>query len=209
MTPRRIDLGHGAWVDHQSGWLKGHQQLMDQLVSRVRWQQRQRSMWDRVVLEPRLTAAVPDAGDAPVLHDIGAALARRYAASVRRITLSLYRDGRDSVAAHSDRGDAGKPGALTVSVSLGAPRKLLLKPKAGGRSRAFHLGWGDLFVMGGTIQQTWTHGVPKCAQALPRLACLFWLRGPRVGDGGVVSGGESGVQGQAAVPGVGGFRQQP
>ena len=52
MTPRRIDLGHGAWVDHQSGWLKGHQQLMDQLVSRVRWQQRQRSMWDRVVLEP-------------------------------------------------------------------------------------------------------------------------------------------------------------
>lgn len=176
LKPRRIDLGQGAWIDYQPGWLKGHQQLMDQLVPQVRWRQRQRLMWDQVVREPRLTAAVPEGGDAPVLHDIGAALVGRYTASLKRITLSLYRDGQDSVAAHSDRGDAGKPGALTVSVSLGAPRKLLLKPKVGGRSRAFHLGWGDLFVMGGTIQRGWTHGVPKCAQASPRLACLFWLR---------------------------------
>jgi alkylated DNA repair dioxygenase AlkB len=173
---RRIDLGQGCWVDHQSGFLSGHQALMDDLVPRVAWQQRERTMWDQQVLEPRLTAAVPGHGDHPLLHDIGQRLCAHYQGVLRQITLSLYRDGRDSVALHGDRGEARSLGSLTISVSLGAPRKLLLKPTRG-PSRAFHLGWGDLFVMGGAIQRHWQHGIPKCRGAAPRMACLFWLSG--------------------------------
>jgi alkylated DNA repair dioxygenase AlkB len=44
---------------------------------------------------------------------------------------------------------------------------------AGGASIAFHLGQGDLFVMGGTCQRTFRHGIPKVAHAEPRIVILF------------------------------------
>jgi len=43
----------------------------------------------------------------------------------------------------------------------------------GGASIPFHLGGGDLLVMGGTCQRTWRHGIPKVAQAGPRIALMF------------------------------------
>ncbi len=132
-------------------------------------------MYERMVVEPRLTATVPHGCGHPLLWEIGAQLCRHYDARLRQVTLSYYRDGQDSVAPHGDRGEAREPGCLTVSVSLGAPRKLVLRPLKGGSSGAFNLGWGDLFVMGGDIQEHWHHGIPKCRDAPPRLACLFWL----------------------------------
>ena len=65
-------------------------------------------------------------------------------------------------------------------VSLGAPRRFLLRPAGGGTSRAFDLGWGDLLVMGGTCQRTWEHAVPKMASAKPRMSVQFR---PEVADG--------------------------
>jgi alkylated DNA repair dioxygenase AlkB len=70
---------------------------------------------------------------------------------------------------------------LVATVSLGAPRRFLLRPRGGGPSIAFNLGRGDLFVMGGTCQRTWQHAIPKVARALPRLAVMFrpiWDRVP-------------------------------
>src|SRR3546814_2482244 len=46
-------------------------------------------------------------------------------------------------------------------VSCGAPRRFLLSPVSGGESLSFDFGLGDLLVMGGTIQRTWRHGIPK------------------------------------------------
>ena len=48
-----------------------------------------------------------------------------------------------------------------------------MRPAAGGASRAFDLGWGDLLVMGGSCQRTWQHAVPKAAQAGPRISVQF------------------------------------
>jgi alkylated DNA repair dioxygenase AlkB len=56
---------------------------------------------------------------------------------------------------------------------VGEPRRFLLKPKAGGPSLSFDLGWGDLFVMGGTCQQTWLHAVPKRTHADPRISIML------------------------------------
>ena len=39
-------------------------------------------------------------------------------------------------------------------VSLGSPRRFLLRPKGGGRSLRFTPGHGDLLVLGGTCQRT-------------------------------------------------------
>ena len=61
-------------------------------------------------------------------------------------------------------------------------RKLLLRPTEGGASISFALGRGDLVVMGGTCQRTWRHGIPKVADAGPRIALMFrpkWARNYR------------------------------
>jgi hypothetical protein len=55
-----------------------------------------------------------------------------------------------------------------------------MKPTAGGRSVELTLRDGDLYVMGGTCQRTWRHGIPKVADAAPRIVIMFR---PAWGDG--------------------------
>jgi hypothetical protein len=55
-----------------------------------------------------------------------------------------------------------------------------MKPASGGRSVEFILRGGDLYVMGGTAQRTWRHGIPKAAEAEPRIVVMFR---PSWGDG--------------------------
>jgi alkylated DNA repair dioxygenase AlkB len=87
--------------------------------------------------------------------------------------LNLYRDGRDSVAWHGDRVGRRRSEAVVAIVSLGAPRRFLLRPKGGGRSLRLTPASGDLLVLGGTCQRTWEHSVPKCATAGPRVSVMF------------------------------------
>lgn len=63
--------------------------------------------------------------------------------------------------------------ALVATVSVGAPRKFLIRPTGGGASRALALGCGDLLVMGGACQRTHQHAIPKVARAEPRIAIMF------------------------------------
>ncbi|MES2644947.1 MAG: alpha-ketoglutarate-dependent dioxygenase AlkB [Myxococcota bacterium] len=172
----RHALTEGAWVERLPGWLVGEGALFTALEASTAWRAERRVMYEREVAVPRLTATLPEDGPGhPVVTAMGQALVARYGAPLRHVSLALYRDGADSVAFHGDRGRAALPGALTVSVSLGAPRRLLLRPARGGASVRFELGGGDLFVMGGTCQQTWQHGIPKVARAGPRLVVLYWM----------------------------------
>jgi alkylated DNA repair dioxygenase AlkB len=79
----------------------------------------------------------------------------------------------DSVAWHSDTIARTLPRALVATVSLGAPRRFLMRPAEGGASLARNVGGGDLLVMGGSAQRTWRHSVPKVSEAGPRLAVMF------------------------------------
>jgi alkylated DNA repair dioxygenase AlkB len=179
---QRHPLDGEAWVEHAPGWLLGEATLFDTLASRTHWRVERRWMYDREVFVPRLIARAPaDTPDVPLLGAMGMALAARYGLALRGASLAFYRDGRDSVAFHGDRGEAAVPGALTASVSLGWPRRMLMRPAAGGRSMPFELGRGDLFVMGGTCQRSWQHAIPKVAHAGPRIAVLYWLAPRRSG----------------------------
>ncbi|HVU50017.1 MAG TPA: alpha-ketoglutarate-dependent dioxygenase AlkB [Polyangia bacterium] len=171
---RRVALDATAWVEHAPEWLGGHEGLMEHLVRTTAWSQPRREMYDRTVDVPRLVAAVPEDGPGhPILDDARRALERRYGVAFPRVSLAYYRDGRDSVAWHGDYVAREMDEALVATVSLGEPRKLLLRPTGGGRSLSFRLGSGDLFVMGGSSQRTWQHAVPKVAHADPRLAVMF------------------------------------
>jgi alkylated DNA repair dioxygenase AlkB len=171
---RRTQLADGAWLEHQPGWVRGHDALFDDLERTTRWRSERRPMYDRIVDVPRLVAALPDDGPGhPLLDAIRRLLSARYGEAFARISLAFYRDGRDSVAFHGDTTARDLREAVVATVSLGAPRKLLLRPTAGGRSLPFPLGGGDLFVMGGTCQRTWRHGIPKVAESGPRIAVMF------------------------------------
>jgi alkylated DNA repair dioxygenase AlkB len=185
LQPRRTVLGDGAWVDVLPGWITGSDDLFLTLESQVAWRAERREMYDRVVDVPRLLChfGVGDALPDPLLVEARERLGDHYEAELgeRFATagLCLYRDGRDSVAWHGDRIGRGRSDDTMIAiVSLGAARRLALRPRGGGRQIGFALGHGDLVVMGGSCQRTWDHAVPKTARPVgPRISIQFRPRG--------------------------------
>jgi alkylated DNA repair dioxygenase AlkB len=171
----RTELAHGAWIVRVPGWVVGDQTLLDELAASTTWHASSRPMYDRIVDVPRLTASLPrDGAGHAVLAEVQDALTDRFAERFDRIGLALYRDGRDSVAPHGDMVAREMDTSVMAIVSCGAPRRFLLGPVDGGASVSFDFGAGDLVVMGGTIQRTWRHSVPKTNRPVgPRLSIMF------------------------------------
>ena len=171
---QRRDLDDGAWVEVCGGWLKGHADVFDALQAGTHWQSDRREMYERVVDVPRLTARFPEHGAGhPILDAMAQALSARYGQALTELSAALYRNGRDSVAPHGDRIGRVTHECVVAIVSLGAARRFVLKPAAGGAALVHHLGYGDLLVMGGSCQRTWRHSVPKVARADPRISVQF------------------------------------
>jgi alkylated DNA repair dioxygenase AlkB len=170
----RRELANGAWFDYMRGFVHGHETLFEELRRTTAWRTIHEQMYDKTVEAPRLVGGLPDDGPGhPLLASIQDALSLRYGERFARVSLALYRDGKDSVAWHGDRVARKMNTTFVATVSLGEPRKVLLRPYGGGASVGLTLGWGDLFVMGGTCQRTWQHSVPKVARAGPRIAVMF------------------------------------
>jgi alkylated DNA repair dioxygenase AlkB len=180
---RRLPLEDGAWLEYLPGFLCGHAQLFERLLQTTDFHTETRLMYDREVAVPRCHASFPEDGPGhPVIRRLQAALSERYREEFQRVSVALYRNGHDSVAFHGDYVARKLPEALVASVSLGAPRRFLLRRTGGAeratesshqRSVALSLGAGDLLVMGGTCQRTYQHAVPKVAHAEPRLVVMF------------------------------------
>jgi alkylated DNA repair dioxygenase AlkB len=196
-TLRRLELAPSAfgaedepapYVDYAPGWLLGHAQLFDELARAAQWRHESRWMYEREVMVPRLVAWLPqdwrtESPTPRVLLQMHRALSLRYG-ELGRIGLALYRDGRDSVAWHSDRELRDLSDSIVAIVTLGGPRRFLLRPCQDGAgdprvprkartSIAFTVGWGDLLVMGGSCQLHYEHCVPKTRKAEPRMAVMF------------------------------------
>ena len=174
---RRIDLDERSWIDVLPGWVRGADALFERILASRDWAQRTRRMYDGRVLEPRLTApwTLGSAGplEPAVLEEMRLCLSRRYRVAFDSVGFNFYRDGRDSVAWHSDKIRKEIEEPVVALLSLGEPRKFLLRPKGGGRSMPFRLGGGDLLVTGGKAQREWEHCVPKVAHAGPRISLAF------------------------------------
>jgi alkylated DNA repair dioxygenase AlkB len=113
-----------------------------------------------------------------VLEEARAALSAHYLPELGEPFVTAgccyYRDGRDSVAWHGDTIGRGRSQDTMVAiVSVGDPRRLVLRPRGGGESVAVELAHGDLVVMGGSCQRTWEHSIPKVAHAGPRISVQF------------------------------------
>jgi alkylated DNA repair dioxygenase AlkB len=168
----RHDLDAESWLDYAPGWLSGDATLYATLTEAAEWQQPEVRMYEKMVRTPRLVAQVEPATH-PVLGEMIEMLSDRYRIRMDRVSAGWYRTGADSVAWHGDRIARELPHSIVATISLGGPRRFLIRPKGGGESTAFDLGGGDLVVMGGACQRLWEHTIPKVASAPPRIALMF------------------------------------
>ena len=180
LAPERRHLSRGAWVDVQRNWLADPDDAFSALVEAVPWRSERREMYDAVVDVPRLvhTYLGGDPLPHPTLERARDTLSAHYLPELGEPFVTAgccyYRDGRDSVAWHGDTIGRGRSDDTMVAiVSVGDPRRLLLRPRGGGSSIALTMGHGDLVVMGGSCQRTWEHAVPKVAHAGPRISVQF------------------------------------
>ena len=180
LVPERRRWPTERWVDVQRNWLCDPDDVFSALVDRVPWRAERREMYDAVVDVPRLvhTYLAADPLPHPALAQARAALSDHYLPELGEPFVTAgccyYRDGRDSVAWHGDTIGRGRTADTMVAiVSVGDPRRLLLRPRGGGASIALTMGHGDLVVMGGSCQRTWEHAVPKVAHSGPRMSVQF------------------------------------
>lgn len=170
----RDQLDETAWIDHLPGWVSGADALFQWVLDTAEWHTGSTVIQGERKQYPRLLASWPYARGAdllpPVLERIRALLSSRYGRHFDSVHANLYRDGRDSVTWHGDRIARSVRDPLVGIVSLGQPRRFLLRPRGGRVQRTLMLGHGDLLVTGGTAQRTWEHAVPKVAQSGPRIS---------------------------------------
>lgn len=162
-TARRVPIDAHSWVEIVPGWMSGSRNLLERLATAVPWQQHDRRLFEQTFQEPRLTAEYRNLRDVPeqALLDAANALSEHYGVVYDSLWLNFYRDGQDSTGWHRDRFSCRRPECIVPVLTLGATRRFLVKPRAGGQSLAFKPGSGDLVVMGGRSQEDWVHSVPK------------------------------------------------
>jgi alkylated DNA repair dioxygenase AlkB len=161
----RHQLDGRTWVDEVTGWYPDHGELFDRMLAQAPWRQRERVMYDRMVLEPRMVAHWGEVGPGVLpepLEEMRSALSDHYRVEFDSVGINLYRDGRDGVAWHGDNNRKTLHDPLVATVSLGQRRRFLMRPgTSGSPTHRFRPGGGDLLIMGGNCQHSWQHQVPK------------------------------------------------
>ncbi|WP_425501724.1 alpha-ketoglutarate-dependent dioxygenase AlkB [Pseudoxanthomonas koreensis] len=148
------------------------------------WRHQRRTMYERVVDVPRLQAWYPfdpaSLQGLPAQLPLAAILVRIRAVvpgGYNSVGLNLYRDGRDSVAMHNDKLHMLLPGQPIALLSLGAPRRMNIRAKAGGHALGIDLQPGSLLAMSHASQLTHEHGIPKTTRPVPpRMSVVFRAR---------------------------------
>jgi len=158
-----------------------------ELRSGVQWRAERRMMYEREVEVPRLVGhfrvdPAPPSTPRAILE-----AARRVIKGLdvpfNAVGLNLYRDGRDSVAPHNDHLNELRKGFPIALISLGATRRMTIRPKAQPR-RPIHVDLepGSLLVMDYDTQLHYTHGVPKTSEPVGERISLAFRVKPDVGN---------------------------
>jgi alkylated DNA repair dioxygenase AlkB len=150
------------------------------LRDEVPWQAQRRPMYDRIVDVPRLTAGYRLGSERmpPALREAADVLRQRIPEPFNAVGLNFYRDGRDSVAPHNDKLHILVPHHPIALVSLGSPRRMIIRAKQPPRTPIpVDLEPGSLLLMSYESQLHYEHGVPKTKQEVgPRISLAFRVR---------------------------------
>jgi alkylated DNA repair dioxygenase AlkB len=175
----RIPLSHGAWLDHQSDWLSRDEAdfALVALRDELDWEQREIVILGRRILQPRLVAWAGDLGYrysgqtleprpwTPAARALRDRVCTALGVVFNHVLVNRYRDGTDSMGFHADAEPELGPDPFVAIVSLGAPRRLIVKAKSkqDGTRHDVAMTHGGLLAMGGTIQRHYVHGIPRDA----------------------------------------------
>ena len=131
----RTPLAGGAWVDLGRSWMAAPGVLFDRLAAAVPWRAERRRMYERTVDVPRLLRfygegePLPDGALVEARHLLSEHYDVELGEPLATVGLCLYRDGADSVAWHGDTiGRASRHDTVVAILSLGSPRRFLLRP---------------------------------------------------------------------------------
>ena len=190
--PERVLLDDTSWIDQCPLWLGGADDLLFNLQATLPWRQGTRVMWGQIVAEPRLTVgcAVGNGRVPESVREISRTLSALYREPLTMLWANWYRDGDDAVGWHGDRVARWSVDPTVAIVSLGGPRRFVIKPRPGheGASRTFTVRSGDLLVMGGRCQVDYLHAVPRQSGAGPRISLTFRVPDPSGVDEGAFVG---------------------
>lgn len=189
---RKTRLEPGGLVSYWPQWLPADQAqaLFRALHHDLDWRQLPVRMFGRWIPQPRLVDFHADPGVSytyaglrlqgqgwpPALASLRAAASAAARVSFNSVLCNLYRDGRDHMGWHAD--DEPELGAnpAVASVSLGAERRFLLRPRRPPREprHEWRLAHGSLLLMSGQLQHHWLHQMPKALRVHePRINLTF------------------------------------
>ncbi|MEL5917033.1 alpha-ketoglutarate-dependent dioxygenase AlkB family protein [Stenotrophomonas maltophilia] len=170
-----------ADIHWHRGWLAADQAdlMQQQLEQRIPWQVHRIRMFGRIVDSPRLSCWMGDAEARyrysgtdflpepwqPALLPLRERLQAFCGHAFNSVLLNRYRSGGDYMGWHSDDEPELGPAPVIASLSLGAPRRFLLRRRDDpARKAEYLLGHGDLLVMAGQTQRFYQHALPKMAR---------------------------------------------
>jgi alkylated DNA repair dioxygenase AlkB len=166
--------------------------LLARLWRELDWSQREITVFGRRVMQPRLVAWYGDAGALysysgltleplpwhPLLLDLRLRIERHTGQQYNAVLANAYRNGDDSMGWHADNEKELGPRPVIASLSLGAPRRFLLRParhqpglvanvRAGVETGSFGMTLenGSLLLMKAGCQQRYQHSLPRTRRA--------------------------------------------
>jgi alkylated DNA repair dioxygenase AlkB len=173
----RVPLAAGAWLDYNATWLSPDEAdlALAALRGELCWEQREIVLFGRRILQPRLIAWAGDLGYrysgqtleprrfTPTAGRLLARVCAQTGVPFNHVLANRYRSGDDSMGLHADDEPELGPDPTVATLSLGAVRRLVVKPrrKRDAGRHDLELGHGALLVMGGTCQRHYVHGVPR------------------------------------------------
>ncbi len=197
-----ITLLAGADVRHLPGWMPAAEAdgLLVELLEHVQWEVHRIRLFGRQIDSPRLSCWMGDPEARyrysgayfephpwlPALMPVRRRLEEQTGARFNSVLLNRYRDGRDGMGWHSDDEPELGPEPVIASLSLGAPRRFVLRERTAPSHKAeVVLVHGALLVMAGTTQQRFQHALPKTARPCgERINLTFrWVEPRRRGQG--------------------------
>lgn len=164
-------------------------EIFAELYNTIDWRQEVTLLFGKQVTIPRLTAWYGDIGKSytyskikmepnlwtPTLINIKSKIETVAGTLFNSVLLNLYRNGKDSVAWHSDDEPELGKNPVIASVSLGATRRFMFRHKYQKELKfEIDLTHGSFLLMKGATQHFWQHQIPKTNNLIqPRINLTF------------------------------------
>ena len=165
--------------------------LLAGLLAGIPWAVHRIRLFGRMVDSPRLSCWIGDRGVAytysgtrfqplpwpAALLVLRGRLRDEWGVDFNSVLANLYRDGRDRMGWHRDNERALGARPMIASLSLGAPRRFVLKRRADAAIKlALALPHGSLLLMAGDTQANYLHALPATTKPLATRINLTFRR---------------------------------